>query len=250
MKINIQICAVLGMLRKNFALIFSSTASNSISEEIFVEGTNVLDVTSIDVEEKPWDKDEVTHITACFEVPQLEIRLRGELNGKEQGLINISFEDFELSYDNVMKPLTQVTLNLGGLYVEDLMYDKNDDCQYILMSSSRGRQGLTDRLRRSTRLCSSCPEESDLHSYRLISTSLPSVFQTSPKRLPTLVTSPFRPMLHTTTSQTVPDDEPSLEETVGSIDLDEHFKEDSLVRIKVITVAKESNHYGQVSGIL
>ena len=61
-------------------------------------------------------------------------------------------------------------------------------------------------------------------------------------------------MLHTTTSQTVPDDEPSLEETVGSIDLDEHFKEDSLVRIKVITVAKESNirdcDYGQVSGIL
>lgn len=135
-----------------------------------------------------------TVVSASFEIAGVDIVLSVEMQGKERKFASILLEDFVLGYDNAAKPLTDVSVTLGGLSVEDLLHDGEAAFRYLLKSSNNEQKKKGGNLGVPNRLSSSCPETSLSFDCLALSTSLPSVLHNSPKRH--YPSSPLRPMMH------------------------------------------------------
>ena len=189
-----------------------------------------------------------TLITALFEVPKFQIQLQVELRDEEQEFANIVLEDFFLSFSNVAKPLTEITVHLGGMSVEDLLHKGNPAYKYLLCSSNtRDQSSRGPNLSSLSRLSYSCPETSLLSSNPILSSSLPSVLYQSPKKTTQRVLSPLRPMISPRKYPSQPQLQSSQEEDDGSVD-EQHSlgltpREQAWVEVKVTVVDKDSKEF-------
>ena len=180
-----------------------------------------------------------TCVSASFEVAGIDITLSVEIQGQERKFANILLHDFVLGYSNADKPTTEVSVVLGGLSVEDLLHDGDPAHRFLLKSSSIDTKEKRQNLGVSSRLSSSCPEAYSLSDYEILSTSLPSVLHSSPKRLQ--IMSPLRPMLHSdrkfpsqphlvSNRENASDDESEMEAVACS------SKEESWVKINALLI--------------
>ena len=194
------------------------------------------------------DSVSITHtkISAAFEITEIDIVLSVEIQGKERKFANIRLQEFILAYNNFAKPITEITVNLGELRVEDLLHDGDSSYRYLLKSSDNERRNKGHNLSLTSRLSSSCPEGSSLFDQRILSTSLPSVLNVSPKKYVPQTISPLRPMMH---NQKRFPSQPQLHSTreSGSEDeseferlLSKEEREESWVKIKILLIDEEA----------
>ena len=193
------------------------------------------------------DSVSITHtrISAAFEITEIDIVLSVEIQGQERKFANIRLQEFMLAYNNFAKPITELTVNLGELRVEDLLHDGDPSYRYPLKSSDNERRNKGHNLSMTSRLSSSCPEGSSLFDQRILSTSLPSVLNYSPKKYFPHAISPLRPMMH---NQKKFPSQPQLHSTREICSEDEceveHFlskeeREESWVKIKILLIDEE-----------
>ena len=193
------------------------------------------------------DEPTITHtsVNASFEIAGIDLILSVEIQGKERKFANILLEDFVLGYNNSNKPRTEVSVVLGGLFVEDLLHEGDPAYRYLIKSSNSGNGKKGQNLGVTDRLSISCPEASSFYDCMIMSTSLPSVLHNSPQKLHTI--SPLRPMMHS--DKKFPS-QPQLLSNRGSGDDDDDdneiesslcdVKEESWVKINLLLIDEEA----------
>lgn len=203
-------------------------------------------------------EEDRTPIRASFDVPQLNVELRGVLKDGEQGIVNAFFQDFGLLYKNTVKSTTCFDVSLGGLVVEDLL--QNPDSLYrnmMVSSNTMSKATRTFKLNRNDPISKSCPDISAFSTTDAHSTSLPMEFVSSPRKNGVRASSPLRPMfqhrrmfrnrtqeLSDDATEDVPDGmSDSVEEFLGKRGAYKDTGNDTLVKIKAVMVDRNSVEY-------
>lgn len=207
-----------------------------------------------------------TPIRASFDVPRLNIELRGVLKDGEQGIVNVFLQDFELLYKNTVKSATYYDVSLGGLVVEDLLQNPDSLYRNMMVSSSSLSKTAKGNLKRNEPLSKSCPDISGFSAKDAFSTSLPMELASDPRGNGLRASSPLRPMFQhhrmfavraeELCEETEDPDESvndSVEEFLGKRDTYKETGEDTLVKIKALMVERTSveylTKYGKVENI-
>lgn len=184
-----------------------------------------------------------TSVSASFSIAGINVTLSVDIHGEERKFANILLENFFFDYNNSVKSVTEISVILGGLSVEDLLYDGEPGYRYLLKSSNSETIGKDRNIGVSSRLSRSCPESSSFFDCTTLSTSLPSVLHNSPKKLH--ASSPLRPMMHY--DKKFPS-QPHMawnrdegEDESGAETGDNEDKEESWVKIHVSSIDEEDN---------
>lgn len=201
-------------------------------------------------------EDDRMPIRASFNVPRLNVELRGVLKDGEQGIVNTVFQDFALFYKSTVKSATFFDVSLGGLVVEDLLQMEHSLFRNMMVSSNSITKSKRSNLMRIEHISKSCPDISAAFNESTLSTSLPMEFSTSPQRYGIQPSSPLRPMFqhrhiigsHVKELFRNREEEneflnDSVEEFLGSKSISVENESETLVRIKVTMVDKNSDEY-------
>eukprot|EP00794_Sanderia_malayensis_P015340 gene15340-16917_t len=166
-------------------------------------GRNVMDATDeilFEVgggEEEMKDNVDMSHtqINVSFEICEVCVVFGAEIRGMEREFASLRLQEFILSYNNLSRPFTEITINLGGLHIEDLLYDGDPAYRFLMKSSESDNRLSKQNFSFMSRLSTSCPEGSSFLCYRDMSSSLPTILTNSPIRQPAHVTTQIRPMM-------------------------------------------------------
>ena len=197
-------------------------------------------------------------IRASFDVPQLNIELRGVLKDGEQGIVNVFFQDFDLLYKNTVKSTTCFDVSLGGLVVEDLLQNPDSLYRNMMVSSNAVSKATRKfKLSRNDPISKSCPDISGFSNKDAHSTSLPMELVSTPRNNGTRASSPLRPMfqhrrMFGKRTQELSDDatedvaegmSDSVEKFLGKREVYKDTRNDTLVKIKAVFVDRNSVEY-------
>lgn len=197
-------------------------------------------------------------IRASFDVPQLNIELRGVLKDGEQGIVNVFFQDFGLLYKNTVKSTTCFDVSLGGLVVEDLLQNPESLYRNMMVSSNTVSKATRKfKLNRNDPISRSCPDISGFSTKDAHSTSLPMELASTPRNNGMRASSPLRPMfqhrrMFGKRTQELSDDaaedvaegmSDSVEEFLGKRGAYKDTGNDTLVKIKAVLVDRNSVEY-------
>ncbi len=224
--------------------------SDEISEEILfgdaVDNTDAVNISH-------------TQISVNFQISELEVVFGAEIRGTDREFANLRLQEFILAYSNVSKPFTEVSINLGGLHVEDLLHEGDPAYRFLMKSSDNKTRLDNENLSFTSRLSTSCPEGTSYLNYTDLSSSLPSILTYSPKHHTPQMMTQLRPMM---LSQRKFPSQPQLSWTKESLSEDEseveHLlskaNEDSWVKVKITLIDDDfqSEEHGEtfVSGFI
>ena len=220
-----------------------------------------MNLDQLDVNDSPEDptistEEDQMPIRVSFDVPQLNIELRGVLKDGEQGIVNVFFQDFGLLYKNTVKSTTCFDVSLGGLIVEDLLQNPDSLYRNMMVSSNAVSKANRLNLKRNEALSKSCPDISGFSIKDAHSTSLPMEFVSTPRNNGMRASSPLRPMFQhrrmfarrTEELCDASGDEAegindSVEEFLGKGGAYKETGNDTLVKIKAVMVDRNSTEY-------
>ena len=217
---------------------------------------NIDESDAIQLPEEPTSSEDGTPIRVSFDVPELNIELRGVLKDGEQGIVNVFFQDFGLLYKNTVKSATCFDVSLGGLMVEDLLQSQDSLYRNMMVSSNAISKTTLSSLKRNDAISRSCPDISGFSTNDAHSTSLPMELISSPRSKDMRASSPLRPMFqhrrmfarHTNELNDAMEDEAesindSVEEFLGTSGAYKEPGSDTLVKIKAVIVDRNSVEY-------
>ena len=195
-------------------------------------------------------------IRASFDVPQLNIELRGVLKDGEQGIVNVFFQDFGLLYKNTVKSTTCFDVSLGGLIVEDLLQNPDSLYRNMMLSSNTVSKVHRLNLKRNDPISKSCPDISGFSLKDAHSTSLPMELVSTPRGKGMRASSPLRPMfqhrrmfagraeeLCDASENEAEGINDSVEEFLGTKSAYKESENDVLVKVKAVIVDRNSVEY-------
>ena len=195
-------------------------------------------------------------IRASFDVPELNIELRGVLKDGEQGIVNVFFQDFGLLYKNTVKSTTCFDVSLGGLIVEDLLQNPDSLYRNMMVSSNTVSKANRLNLKKNDPISKSCPDISGFSLKDAHSTSLPMELVNTPRNNGMRASSPLRPMFQHRRMLTRRTEElcdaseneaeeinDSVEEFLGKKSACKETGNDILVKIKAVMVDRNSVEY-------
>ncbi|GIY47639.1 vacuolar protein sorting-associated protein 13D [Caerostris extrusa] len=183
-----------------------------------------------------------------FELPDLITELRDDLTDREEGIVNITFQNFLLEYH--MEKLYEATLQvtLHALLMEDLRNNDVSHRCYLMSSVNQTKGNIYPVLPKSNFISTSCPsltEASEVFS-NLSSVSLPdrlytqNMFSLKSSRNP----SGNRPIPRSLSKNGRKLSNYSPPSPTASDDLKNHSS-DALVSINVTIIDKKSPHFAK-----
>lgn len=118
-----------------------------------------------------------TQIQANFCISELQIQLSGDLTLGSQGLVSLTFQDFDIEFNKEHPQTLAIQIALRSLLMEDLL-EKNPDSKYKNLMVSRGALKASS-LAHKEYLSQSCPLVSHVE-YPDMPRSLPSHVEEAP----------------------------------------------------------------------
>ncbi len=122
-------------------------------------------------------------VRAYFELPDLNIKVLGEIGEGDQGVVDIQLHDFKLNFQKNDPWSKDIEISLQSLMIEDLLQDAKSKHRHLMVSHATARPGVHSKSRHlagegntSQYLSQSCPSHMiDVPSPEL-PPSLPSSF--------------------------------------------------------------------------
>ena len=123
--------------------------------------------------------DSMVTLKANFKLPILDIEMRGDFGEGEQGLVNIKLHDFLVHFEKSDPCVTLIDVELGTLFMEDLLQDENSEHRQLLASSVsvKHRESCASHAELRPYLSTSCPNSSISAPTPHMPPSLPSSFR-------------------------------------------------------------------------
>ncbi|KAG5879440.1 hypothetical protein JTB14_025696 [Gonioctena quinquepunctata] len=136
-----------------------STLSDINEEDIGVTTLNMdpnvrakfFPITTASNHKKPSQTSSAMRIT--FDIPVLTIELRGENSVGENGLVDLSFQEFAFNYEKCISSETNIQISLRSILMEDLNQPEGSKQRAMVSSSTDG-----DMPPNSTCVSRSCPD--------------------------------------------------------------------------------------------
>ncbi|CAG2061726.1 unnamed protein product [Timema podura] len=99
-----------------------------------------------------------TCVTVVFQLPVFTVELRSDLGHGEQGLVDLSFQDFCVQYDKSHSYETNIEMSLRALLMEDLLREPDSKHRCIVVSSATTKTAAPRPVVRAPEFVSkSCP---------------------------------------------------------------------------------------------
>lgn len=118
-----------------------------------------------------------TQLQATFHIAQLQVQLSGDLTLGAQGLVSLTFQDFDVEFSKDHPQTLSIQIALRSLLMEDLL-EKNPDSLYRNLMVSHGAP-KPSHLAHKEYLSQSCPLVSNVE-YPEMPRSLPSHMEEAP----------------------------------------------------------------------
>ncbi|XP_063232383.1 intermembrane lipid transfer protein Vps13D [Bacillus rossius redtenbacheri] len=74
-------------------------------------------------------------VRVLFELPKLTVELRSDVGRGEQGLVDLTLQDFRVQYDKSHQHETNIQISLHSLLMEDLLRERDSRHRYIVVSA-------------------------------------------------------------------------------------------------------------------
>ncbi|KAK9392132.1 vacuolar protein sorting-associated protein 13D [Crotalus adamanteus] len=189
-----------------------------------------------------------TQLQATFHIAQLQVQLSGDLTLGAQGLVSLTFQDFDVEFSKDHPQTLSIQIALRSLLMEDLL-EKNPDSLYRNLMVSHGAP-KPSHLAHKEYLSQSCPLVSNVE-YPEMPRSLPSHMEEAPNvfqfyQRPSCASQPKHREDAETGCPLTPPPSPTAKElsaATGKSDFD-----DSLVHVNVLLVDKKHPEFASRYG--
>ncbi|XP_025027200.1 vacuolar protein sorting-associated protein 13D isoform X1 [Python bivittatus] len=192
-----------------------------------------------------------TQLQATFHISELQVQLSGDLTLGAQGLVSLTFQDFDVDFAKDHPDTLSIQIALRSLLMEDLL-EKNPDSLYKNLMVSRGAP-KSSNLTHKEYLSQSCPLVSNVE-YPDMPRSLPSHMEEAPNvfqfyQRPSCISQQKRKEDVQVDCPLTPPPSPTARQL--SVPCGRNDFDDSLVHINMLLVNQKhpefSSRYGKIS---